>query len=80
VTPELCTTPGFRAKLEVLHNDGELNRIVVDEAHCISGLDHDRLETDGDVRDADGRQNGDMISEQRSNNCIGSSVNFLPFR
>ncbi|KAI5841304.1 P-loop containing nucleoside triphosphate hydrolase protein [Tricharina praecox] len=41
VTPELCTTPGFRAKLGVLHKDGELNRIVVDEAHCISEWGHD---------------------------------------
>jgi len=37
VTPELCTTHGFRAKLSVIHKQGELNRIVVDEAHCISG-------------------------------------------
>jgi hypothetical protein len=37
VTPELCVTNGFRTKLGVIHQQGELNRIVVDEAHCISG-------------------------------------------
>ncbi|KAA8908132.1 P-loop containing nucleoside triphosphate hydrolase protein [Sphaerosporella brunnea] len=41
VTPELCATPNFRAKLAIVHKQGELNRIVVDEAHCISEWGHD---------------------------------------
>ncbi|KAI5819414.1 P-loop containing nucleoside triphosphate hydrolase protein [Pyronema omphalodes] len=41
VTPELCETPGFRAKLKWIYKQGELNRFVIDEAHCISEWGHD---------------------------------------
>ena len=41
VTPELCSTDGFRRRLAVVHEQRELARIVVDEAHCISEWGHD---------------------------------------
>ena len=41
VTPELCSTPRFRQKLELVHEQKELARVVVDEAHCISEWGHD---------------------------------------
>ena len=41
VTPELCSTGGFRRRLVVVHEQRELARIVVDEAHCISEWGHD---------------------------------------
>ena len=41
VTPELCATDAFRRRLAVVHKQGELNRIVLDEAHCISEWGHD---------------------------------------
>lgn len=36
VTPELCATRSFRHKLALVYRQRELNRIVIDEAHCIS--------------------------------------------
>jgi RecQ family ATP-dependent DNA helicase len=41
VTPELCSSAYFRKKLEVVHEQKELARIAVDEAHCISEWGHD---------------------------------------
>lgn len=36
VTPELCSGDFFRQRLQLVHEQKELARIVVDEAHCIS--------------------------------------------
>jgi superfamily II DNA helicase RecQ len=36
VTPELCQTENFRQNLLTIHGQGVLNRIAIDEAHCIS--------------------------------------------
>lgn len=36
VTPERMNTPAFLADLELLHSKGALQRLVIDEAHCIS--------------------------------------------
>jgi superfamily II DNA helicase RecQ len=41
VTPEQCATDSFRKHLKVVHEQQELARIAVDEAHCISEWGHD---------------------------------------
>lgn len=41
VTPELCSLDRFRERLKLVHEQKELARIAVDEAHCISEWGHD---------------------------------------
>ncbi|KAI1343908.1 RecQ family ATP-dependent DNA helicase [Xylariaceae sp. FL0016] len=41
VTPELCATDRFRDRLKIVHEQRELARIAIDEAHCISEWGHD---------------------------------------
>ncbi|KAH8685566.1 recQ family helicase-like protein RecQ [Tricladium varicosporioides] len=41
VTPEQCATDSFRRHLKLVHEQRELARIAVDEAHCISEWGHD---------------------------------------
>ncbi|KAM0789144.1 hypothetical protein ACM66B_003197 [Microbotryomycetes sp. NB124-2] len=41
ITPERLASANFHKQLKVLHRQNELNRLVVDEAHCISEWGHD---------------------------------------
>lgn len=41
VTPEQCATETLRRQLKVVHEQRELARIAIDEAHCISEWGHD---------------------------------------
>ncbi|KAM5355572.1 hypothetical protein ACJ41O_002218 [Fusarium nematophilum] len=41
VTPELCSGTRFRQRLQLVHEQKELARIAIDEAHCISEWGHD---------------------------------------
>lgn len=41
VTPEYCQSDHFRRTLQTVHKQGQLIRISIDEAHCISEWGHD---------------------------------------
>lgn len=68
ITPELLAMPPFRKVLTTIHQQGQLIRVAIDEAHCIRYA----FKPSFYLSTTDSLANGAMTSGQHTKNSAGS--------